>query len=488
MLYRSLPISQFHLKPDVPIYQQIISFLQGQIESEQLRPHTLLPSSRELSKQLNVNRQTVIEAYERLINTGWLYTVDKKGTFVAERQIKQQFFKQDGHAAFAFKQFRHFKEPIPLPMKRHYTIKFDEGAPDPKLAPVLELAMAYKRSYSMHLRLQKTELMPKYPDHSEILHELDKVVGHYCGVNLNEEHSCFIMGIQNALYLVGQVLITKNDIVIVENPGDPLAWEVFQHCGAKLIPVDVDENGLQVEQLQSILEHSSVKAVYVTPQVQYPTTATLSAERRKKLLELSGQYGFAIIEADYDYEYWYEERTVFPLISQDKQGTVIYLSCLSKIMAPLSWISIVTGPASFIQSLKTLASSLDHQGEVVLETAVIRMMKEGVLNRRIRKSAKAYKAKRDAVEVFFGKYGIPPAAYIVPKGGMAYWLNLPGKPDMQQLHKRLQDHNIYFPQMQHCSFGNKELYGLRFGFASLDISSMETAIRELSLQLKSLQH
>lgn len=490
MLNRTLPISSFQLnKDDKPIYQQIVGFLMEQITSGMLAPDTLLPGTRELSRQLNINRQTVIEAYDRLINTGWLYTQEKKGTFVAPTVHHQTTSISSGskEAGFDFNEYSFLKPEPELPSKRHYSIKFDDGKPDPKMAPVFDLVMAYKRSYSMNLRLQRTDLTPAYTEHSEALYELDKIMGHYCGVKLNENRSCFILGIFNALYFVGHALLKKGDAVVVENPGDPSAWEVFQRVGAELIPVEVDEDGLSIESLKSVLKEKRIKAVYVTPQVQVPTTVTLSAERRAELLELAHEYKFAILEADYDYEFWYDEdRRFYPLLSQDRNGSVIYLTNLSKTMPPLSWISVVTGPSDFIRSLKTLTSAVDHQGELVLETAVTQMMKEGTLTRCVRKSLNAYKKKRDLVVGLLDRYLENRVSFTVPNGGLSCWLKFNEPLNMQQLHEGLQQRDVYFPDVEVYSFFNKELSALRFGFASLDTAKLETGIKTLASVVRSL--
>lgn len=137
-----------------------------------------------------------------------------------------------------------------------------------------------------------------------------------------------------ALDLLARSLLKPGDMVAVEAFGYRPAWDALRLAGAELHPILVDEKGLDVDGLQRLLRQTPVRAVYVTPHHQYPTTVTLSPQRRQQLLALAQRHRFVIIEDDYDHEFHYDGRPVLPLASADEAGVVASLGTLSKVLAP----------------------------------------------------------------------------------------------------------------------------------------------------------
>jgi DNA-binding transcriptional MocR family regulator len=138
----------------------------------------------------------------------------------------------------------------------------------------------------------------------------------------------------------------------------------------ELIGVPVDACGLQVDALDRVLRRHPIRAVYVTPHHQFPTTVTMSAGRRLKLLDLARVHRIAIIEDDYDNEFHYEGRPVLPLASADRFGVVAYIGSFSKVIAPALRIGYIAAPTALIEQVAARRSHLDMQGDQVLEYAV----------------------------------------------------------------------------------------------------------------------
>src|SRR5690606_6910705 len=123
--------------------------------------------------------------------------------------------------------------------------------------------------------------------------------------------------------------------VMIENPGYKPAWKAFEYAGAKLLPVSVDKDGLLIDDVITYLKSGKkIKAIYVTPHHQYPTTVTLSLKRRLELMKLSNKYGFTIIEDDYDNEFHFGYRPVLPLSSFTEIKNYVYIGTMSKVVAP----------------------------------------------------------------------------------------------------------------------------------------------------------
>src|SRR5207248_2972350 len=150
------------------------------------------------------------------------------------------------------------------------------------------------------------------------------------GIVASPDEILVTRGSQMAIALFARTVIRPGDAVAVEALGYRPAWAILERAGAKLVGIPVDGEGIDV----AALEKKNVRAVYVTPHHQYPTTAILSAPRRMRLLEIAKRSGMAILEDDYDHEFHYEGRPVLPLASADDAGSVVYVGTLSKILAP----------------------------------------------------------------------------------------------------------------------------------------------------------
>lgn len=137
----------------------------------------------------------------------------------------------------------------------------------------------------------------------------------------------------NSPLFAKQQLFTKGDYVIIENPGYKPAWKAFENAGAKLLPANVDEDGLPIYDIISYIKlGKKIKAIYVTPHRQYPTTLTLSLKRRLELIKLSNEYGFTIIEDDYDNEFHFGYRPILPLASFKELKNYVYIGTMSKVV------------------------------------------------------------------------------------------------------------------------------------------------------------
>lgn len=467
-----------------PIYQQIADGIIAAIESGELNTHIPIAGTRQLAGNLNVHRKTVVEAYERLIAQGWLFTIPNRGTFVKKRENWLTENLEDeisaGNISFTFHKF----EPatrFPSPGQKHWEIRFDDGVPDPGMAYIKQFMLSYVRAFIQKVRLKKPELFENPIEHPDALNQLNRMLQTYRGFTASPDRHCFIFGNNISLYLVSQVLFEKGDIVLVENPGNPKAWEVFKRAGTEMIPVDVDENGINTDQIRQICEQETVKAVYVTPASQYPTTATLSSERRAELLRLAKEHQFAIIEADYEYEFWYGDEPAKSLIADDTNGSVIFLGCLSKMLPPFNFIGFVIGPPLFMQSLRALWASMGHQGDAVLELALLGFMKEGTLIRYARKSSNVYRERRNKVAALLDAHFGSSVNYIQPQGGLGFFILFDNEIDVDHLLTNLQKTDIFFVTPHVFSFDSKKINGLRFGFVSVPLEKIERVIKLIKM-------
>jgi GntR family transcriptional regulator/MocR family aminotransferase len=459
---------------ELSVYQQIADGIVAEIKKGRLKQGAPLPGSRVLAADIGVNRKTVVLAYEALIAEGWLETADKKGTFVAASL--PGFKKQQDRSVSNFE----FKRPDPAwPSSAGATsslIIFNDGLPDVRLAPLDELAKAYKRIFQQKARWRMLGYGHEQGE-ERLRIALAAMLSYKRGMNVGKEDICITRGSQMALYLTAHTLLEPGDKVAMENPGYLPAWQTFSGAGAGIIHIGVDDKGMIVDELEQVCRNKRIKAVYVTPHHQFPTAVSMKMERRLKLIELSSRYGFAIIEDDYDHEYHFDARSLLPLASHEHAANVIYISSLSKLVAPAVRIGLITGPVGFIRSLAQLRALIDRQGDTIMEQAIAELMEEGAINRHAKRAAAIYEQRRDTMDQCLGTYLGGKVTYAKPEGGLAYWVRFNKELSTEDLARKLLKKGISVIPTERFSFNGKPLNALRLGYASLSPSELEEGMR-----------
>ncbi|TWV95632.1 PLP-dependent aminotransferase family protein [Chitinophaga pinensis] len=456
---------QLDPKSEKAIYLQIADAIIKDIHSGRLKAGDALPGSRNLAQLLNVNRNTVVEALNVLINEEWVVSRERKGIFVSavlpspgvkNRDLQPAAQKPDNPA--------------------RYHIHFDDGHPDSKIAPIAELARAYRQIFNRKARWQMMGYADEYGD-TDFRKAIVQMLNHQRGLDTNEHAICITRGSQMAMYLATQCLIEKGDYVIVENPGYKPAWQTVENAGAKLLPVNVDKDGLIIEEVIAHLRsRKKIKAIYTTPHRQYPTTVTLSLQRRLALVQLSNEYGFTIIEDDYDNEFCFGYRPVLPISSLPELKNYIYIGTMSKVVAPALRIGyLVSNKPGLIEKVGTLRRIIDVQGDTIMEQAVLQLIKDGTIKRHIRKATHHYKAKRDFTAALLEKQLGDKVSYTLPEGGLAFWINLKKETNWVQVLGKLEAKGIRIIPPDNYSI-EIPINGLRLSYGSLSEEQLTEGI------------
>lgn len=461
---------QLDEKSDKAIYLQIADAIINDIHTGRLKAGDALPGSRNLAQLLKVNRNTVVEALNVLINEGWLIPKERQGTFVADTLPAIKEIQKDSRIISA----------INNPAVKLYHIEFDDGHPDSKIAPITELARAYRQIFNIKARWKMMGYGCELGD-VVFRKEIAQMLNHQRGMQADEHDICITRGSQMAMYLVAHCLFTKGDYVIIENPGYKPAWAAFENSGAKLLPVSVDKDGLVIDDVVAHLKsRKKIKAIYVTPHRQYPTTVTLSLKRRLELIRLSNEHGFTIIEDDYDNEFHFGYRPVLPLSSFTELKSYIYIGTMSKVVAPALRIGyLVSNDNSLVRIVGDLRKIIDVQGDGIMEQAVLQLIKDGTIKRHIKKATSHYKTKRDFTASLLEKHLKDKTTYAVPDGGLAFWIVPNKQVDWVQISEELQRKGIRIITPDSYSF-DTNINGLRLGYGSLSEKELEEGIMALS--------
>lgn len=459
---------QLDPKSEKAIYLQIADVIIQDIQTGRLKAGDALPGSRQLATDLGVNRNTVVDALNVLINEGWIEAKPRKGAFVADVLPTTQPHKQAIH--------------IPE-TKGHIHLFFDDGFPDSKIAPMTELARAYRKIFNQKARWQLMGYNSELGDES-FRKVVAQMLNHQRGMQVTANDICITRGSQMATYLAAHCLLAPGDQVIVESPGYRPAWKALENAGAQLIPITVDEEGIVIDDVIACLQsHQKIRAMYITPHHQYPTTVTLSLQRRQALIRLSNEYGFTIVEDDYDNEFHFGYRPVLPLASFPELRNYAYIGTMSKVVAPALRIGyLVSNDHAFMQRVASLRKIIDVQGDAMMEQAVLELISDGTIKKHIRKATLFYKNKRDKTLQLLEKYLKGKALYEIPEGGLAFWIVPVQKINWQQVATELLAKGIKINTPDNYS-DDPHLNGFRFGYGALSEAQLEEGIKALATYL-----
>ena len=458
---------QLDKKSNTALYLQIADAIINAIKSGKLSSGNALPGSRQLAVLLHVNRNTVIEALDVLTAEGWLITMDRKGTFVADVLPESGLEKKQQQKANTTEE----------EIKPH--LVFDDGLPDSRLAPMTDLARAYREIFNRKSRWQIMGYSNEFGN-TEFRKAIAQMLNFKRGMNISLDQICITRGSQMAMYLAAHSLFSKGDFVMIENPGYQPAWKAFENAGAALLPVSITPDGLNLEEVEEYLEkYNAIKAIYVTPHHQFPTTVTMSLKKRLKLIELSNKYGFTIIEDDYDHEFHFGQRPILPISSYETAQNFIYIGTLSKIVAPALRIGYLVSTPERIEKVGEHRKIIDVQGDNIMEEAVLHLINEGIIKRHLKKTNLIYKAKRDYFESLCKQHLKDKITFTKPEGGLAFWIVPNASIDLPFVCQQLLAKGIKIMNPENFSCTNSAS-GFRLGYASLTEQQMEQGIIALS--------
>jgi len=454
-----------------PIFLQLVDAVRTEIERGRLKPGERLPGTRALGKSLGLNRNTINAAFSELALQGWIETSPSSGTFVSKEiptSIAQTIRTTSVYPAAT----SNFRKPA---------LNFSDGAPDPRLLPRAELAQSFRRALASPAFLSSRG----YGDprgSSELRAALSEYLAEERGIVAPPTNILVTRGSQMALFLAANALLSPGETIAVENPGYPLAWTAFRAAGARIVGVNVDSGGMDVDHLAELAgKVEGLRAVYVTPHHQYPTTVTMGAARRLKLLEVCQRASLTIIEDDYDHEYRYEGRPIMPLVARGAGGVPsVYVGSLSKLLAPGLRVGYALAEPSILQRMCDRREAIDRQGDIPLEHALASILAEGAIRRHTKKARRLYMERRDILTRLLEER-FPLGEFEVPAGGLAIWLRLNETLSAETLASRAAA--LGLSVMPGVKFALDPLVpreALRLGFASLTADELHSAVELLA--------
>ncbi|MBQ0150739.1 MAG: PLP-dependent aminotransferase family protein [Bacteroidales bacterium] len=447
----------------VPVYKQLAKQIQQMIESGILKNGDLLPGGREIAKKLNISRKTVLSAMELLVYSGWLENRERVGLFVHNPQYNAPQTAQQ--AAVVLPQPHAPVTVAPVP-----SLVINDGYPDTKILSFKELSSAFRQLFNQAARWH----MLGYSDplgNVKLRTALSQGICHERGLQTCIEQLMLTRGSQQALYLVAHVLLHPGDAVVVEDPGYLNARRAFESSGLRVLPVPVDEEGLQTDKLKDLLAtESCIRALYVTPRYQYPTTVTLSSVRRRQLVELVNAHNLLVVEDDFGCNFQFTEHHLKPLSVLLSPEHYIYIGTFSKILAPALRLGFVVTTPEFIKQMGDYRQLVDMQGDNVMERAILDLIEKGELKRHIRRASKVYRERLQYATTLIRKELGNNVIFKKPDGGLALWMEFEDDPT-----ERLAQCGISATIEKLAN----QRFGLRVGYASMQTEEIDRLIMAL---------
>lgn len=469
-------------------YRWLSASLRAAILEGRLRPGTRLPSTRELAAQHKLSRGTIVASFEQLRSEGYLEGTIGSGTYVT-KVLPEAWFQvhPKAHAKPALPPKRLARLSACAERTRLFegyesrpTRAFRPNLPALDLFPMTlwtQIAARRLRNASVNL-LMGCEPLGYLP--------LRQAVADYInasrGVRCVPQQIAIVSGVQEALDLVGRLLINPGDRVLMENPGYSGAALVFQALGAKVKAVSLDDEGVRL----GFSKSRNVRLIYLTPGHQFPLGVTMSLARRMQLLQWAQQSGALIFEDDYDSEFRYSGSSIPALQGLDRNQRVLYAGSFSKVLFPSLRLGYLVVPQSLVDAVEA-AKSLTSRHAPLLDQAVLcDFITQGHFGRHLRRMRLIY-AERLSILLSEANQKLAGLLEISPvQAGLqtSAWLlnNING----EAAAAAAKDHGVEVTPLSRHALTTGPREGLQLGFAAVDAREIRRGVLNLAIALQNL--
>ncbi|HYI82909.1 MAG TPA: PLP-dependent aminotransferase family protein [Acetobacteraceae bacterium] len=468
--------------------RRICEAIKGQIASGLLGPGARLPSTRSLAAEWGVSRTTVTAAYEQLIAEGYVETRQGARTRVAlglgpapapsGRPAPPEV--PDRLSAYG-RRMAGF-DLLPVSGGSRTVADFLYGDLAAADFPVL----GWRKAVGAALLRHRARLRYGDPQGSSDLRAaLQGYLWRARGLRCGAEQMIVVNGSQQGLDLCARLLLDPGDRVLVEDPGYALARQVFLACGAAVVPVAVDREGLRTGALPA------ARLAYATPSHQFPLGGVMSAGRRRELLAWARRTGARVVEDDYDSEYRFDIAPVPPLQAMDDAGRVIYLGTVSKTLSPTLRLGYLVVPAALSAAFAKAKRLADRHTPGLEQEALADLIESGAYERHVRRVRRRNGERRAALLAALSATLGSAVTVVGADAGLhvVVWLNrVPrAREDALVARAHAAGLGLYPVTPLYASAqatARPDTAGLVMGYASLDERAIEQGVRTLGRVLE----
>lgn len=453
-----------------PMYIQLADAIYNLIEQGAVKPEQKLPPIRRLAEALCINSSTVISAYKQLESKKAVYSRVGSGTYAALLKYSSEPVIEKGMQAL-----RRSRADIAG------KINFAGGSP-PELFPADE----FKQALNEVLDRDKgkafgmSDLQGFLPLRKIIAEKLKNR-----GIRTLPDRIQIISGAQQGIDIVARALLKQSDVVFVERPTYYGAVGAILSRGARIIEIDISNDGIDIDKLEYLLKLYHPKFIYVMPEFQTPTGISYSIEKKRKLLELANSSGVYIVEEDNLSDFNYSSQNIVPLKALDYRGRVIYIKSFSKVLSSGLRLGYMVLPRVISEAAVCAKYASDISTSAFLQRAFDIFLRNGCLDTHILKMRSIFSEK---YAIMFRELSVKLDRYIdfsEPKGGLSFWAELKGNFGFssEQLCSRLSDDGVlalpdniyYFGDESNDTVYDKKKY-LRLSFACISADDISRGV------------
>ena len=469
-----MPIPGLQIDSDsaVPVYRQIAEGVRSAALDGTLPPGHRLPPTRDLARELGVNRQTVVAAYEHLASEGLVHSHTGKGTFLIDAERAAPARDAAGTEGWLASFSRAVEGPnVGGLLSVYQTANASEGIsfagsyPSRELMPV----EAFGHAVAATLRDGGHEALSYGPTAGHPpLRELLASRMRGQGSQIDPENILITNGAQQAIELVFHTFLERGDAVIIEQPTYTGALSVLASIGARVHAVPVDEGGMRLDLLEIELERHRPRLMYVQPSFHNPTTGVMDEERRRKLLALAARSRCIVVEDDWAEGLRFEGHEVPRLHALDGGRHVIYLSTFSKKLLPGLRVGWIAAPDSVTERLLRLKQIRDCGTSPLLQAALHAFLREGGLERHLAGVLPANRDKRDCMLQALERHFPDEVSWTRPEGGLFVWVTLPRGIDGPELFLAAQQRGVRYSsgELFHSNLEGSHTFRLTYSTAT----------------------
>jgi GntR family transcriptional regulator/MocR family aminotransferase len=447
-----------------------------------------LPSSRKLATQLGVSRNTVVLVYQHLMDEGYIESRERSGIYVSENlsqgkvELTRQLKQQPSYDTSSTNNYHRFKGALATtngtscPQNwQQYNFPFIDGKFDSSLYPVKEWRDANNKANTTREIYQWSELQGAEDD-PMLLDEIRTKILPRRGIQANRDEILITVGSQQALHLICQLFVDQSVTVSVEEPGYPEMRELLVKQGAKLHYQAIDDKGLIVDDQLDICD-----IIYTTPSHQTPTSITMSMDRRDEVLKKAHEKDLLIIEDDFEFESNFLGQPHPALRSLDKDNRVVYISCLSKVLASGIQIGFIVADAGVIAELKKLRKMVMRNPPLNNQRAVAYFLSLGYYDAFMMHLHKVFFERWLTLREALNTY-LPNCIDTGPiQGGTAYWITGPSQLDGEYLREEAAKLGILIePVKRYFASTAHPENCFRMGVTSIPNEKIRAGVKELA--------
>ena len=468
-------------KSKEPLYRQLRKALEHQILSGTYSPDVPLPSSRDLSHELGLSRNTVNAAIQELVATGLIEARPRSGHFVNSRLLAERRHEEDGSEPAAgsidweqkIRPVRdiHLPEITKTKNWQTYPYPFVAGQVDPDEFPRLAWAKALRTAMEPeHLPFSVRDAIDE--DDPLLVKLLCQRVLPSRGIHVDPDNVLITAGSQQGLDLLAQLLVGPDTTVGVEDPGYVDAKHAFARVGGQLFPLKVDDRGM-------IPPPNGLDLVYVTPSHHSPTNVTLDSSRRTQLLTRMRDSDSLIIEDDYDSEFRYRGKPTPALKALPGSEHVIYLGSFSKFLAPGLRLGYIVAEPELIRRMRRHRRYSIRHVPGHTQRAMALLIDSGQYHRTISRRRTQLRKKWETLAAALEKH--LPWTVPFPAGGVSVWIEAPAHLDARLLADECLRRGVVIERGDPFFLSpDSHRNNFRLGFAAIDIESIEPGVRLLA--------